>query len=64
MNDLGPLPTIHERHVPVEMARRELDTFLIELAKKHNLTSAEHLSLLAGAMQNRLASHIKEEREE
>jgi hypothetical protein len=55
--------TLHERHVPVEEARRELDAFLGALETKYQLTDAEYLDLLAGMIQSRLKVHIRHERD-
>jgi hypothetical protein len=62
VRDTDPFPTLHERHIPVEMARRELSVFLVDVAAKYNLTSAEYLSLLVSEVQNRVATHLRAER--
>jgi hypothetical protein len=55
---------LHPRHVPVEQARRELGSWLIDWQKRHDLTDAEFLALLSDAQTSRLWSHVRSERTE
>lgn len=51
--------TLHERHFPVELARRELREFIAALENKHDLTHAEELMLLAEWLHDDLARTVK-----
>lgn len=46
---LGPLPTEHPRSEVVRNAKIELESFLIENAKRHSLTASEQLMMLGEA---------------
>lgn len=48
-NKLGPLPTLHPRYEAVRNAKIELESFLIDYAKRHSLTASEQLMLLGEA---------------
>jgi hypothetical protein len=63
-HDLGPLPLVHPRQEPVERARRELAGWVIDFAKRHDLTLAEELSLLAELLHDKLARCVRSERRE
>ena len=63
-DDLGPLPLLHARHVPVELARRELMGFLLDWQQKHGLTQAEYLDLVVASLRDRTASLVRAERAE
>lgn len=61
-SDHGPLPKIHPRVFVQEIARRELDAALVDIVKKHKLTSAEEYDLLATALHRHATSLISIER--
>lgn len=61
-HSLGPLPTIHPRHVPVNLARRELSAFLFDWEKRHDLTPSEYLNVILEALQSRTGMHVRHER--
>lgn len=61
-DDLGPLPTIHPRHVPCELAKRELESFLIDLQAKHKLSAAEYVALVSGAVSGYAHLLVRSER--
>lgn len=60
--DMGPLPLVHERHVPVEQARRELLGFVLDWEERHGLTLAERLALLAEESNRALWMAVRSER--
>ncbi len=52
-----------ERHVPLELARRELSAFLMDFREKHtDMTRLEYLQLLAEEMSNVIGFAVKKER--
>ncbi len=63
MNPLS-LPTIHPRHVPCELAKRELEAFVMDWRSRHNLTAAECLQLVVGAAYTDLQWLVRSERKE
>lgn len=54
---------ISPRHVPMRTAENELLAFLLDLERRHGLTDAEYLALLADAQRSRLTFIIRSERE-
>lgn len=48
--DLGPLPQVHPRVAVVTEARLELGRVADELLRRHGLTSAELVGVLAGCL--------------
>lgn len=61
-DDLGPLPAVPARHLPVQRARHELLAFLIDWKAKHELTLAEELAVLSGEVSSILWGAVKSER--
>lgn len=62
MDDLGPLPTLHPRHVPCAVAGNELSLFLLDWQRKHELTATEFQLILAEAMRSNLQFLVQIER--
>lgn len=62
--DLGPLPKVHPRDVTEQKAGLELLSFVIDWQKRHELTFAEAIYLLAFETQRMLAACVKAERRE
>jgi hypothetical protein len=62
IKELGPLPKLHERFRPVQIAKVELGTLLSEWAKKHDLTLIEEAKLLSEAVDDALRYALREER--
>lgn len=60
--DLGPLPRVHPRHVPTELARREIEGWVLDWRERHGLTLAEELSLLAELLHHKLSLAVRSER--
>ncbi len=60
--DLGPLPTVHPRHEPVEKARRELDDWVYGWRLAHELTLSEELALLSELLHEKLEQCVRSER--
>lgn len=53
---------LHQRMAIVQKARNELETFLLELEQKHELTYGEVFSLLGNAVANLAKYQIRAER--
>ena len=61
-NDLGPLPTVHPRHATTEMAKRELEAYVLDWQQRHKLTLPEELFLLTDLLHYKLSLAVKHER--
>jgi hypothetical protein len=60
--DIGPLPEVHPRDDDVQNARKELDKQIEDIRIWYNLTSAELMVILLGAMADFSRSLLKIER--
>lgn len=60
--NLGPLPKIDPRHVPVAIARGEFDKFLMEWCQRNNLTESEYLMLLTDEVARCVQWRVRAER--
>lgn len=47
MSDLGPLPKDHPRRIVVQRAAMDLERAYLDIATRHELTSAERVFVLA-----------------
>jgi hypothetical protein len=64
MNDMGPLPRVHPRVMPVERARGELAELLLAWRDRHALTLSEELALIADHLHGALSRCVRSERRE
>ena len=62
MEDLGPLPTLHERFRLVQIAKGDLEAFLCDWVKKHDITHIEEARLLSQALDDILRYALRQER--
>lgn len=63
-HDLGPLPLIHPRVLPMQKAETDLIGLVIEWKDRHGLTLAEELLLLASELHRTLSLAVRSERRE
>lgn len=61
-HNLGPLPKSHPRDGLVHKAGGELQGFLLEWRKRHNLTSTEYMALVLGELKLSLGFMLLVER--
>lgn len=55
---------VHSRHIPCVDAERKLREFLHAWEEVHQLTPAEYLFMLNGAVTDRIGQHLRGERAE
>lgn len=60
-DNLGALPTLSPRSIPVRTAGTKLNSFIIELVKEYGLTSLEVLRILNEATTNEIRLLSKED---
>lgn len=61
---MAELPQVHPRTIAMNEAKRELDAAWLQIRRKHELSAAEEISILAGAISTITHYAIRTERDQ